>query len=179
MIRALGRMAATMSLLLLIAWPVPGSARTSWQLVRSSADNFAAMFPGRPNFSRKRVNGTRAVQDTWAFNIGDRETYQLAVISYPPGTLPAVPTVAYYTRLCNAYAHGSKTRLRSQYATTISGHPAAEAIFDDATGANLHHLFDAVVVGSRLYIIVSAGPRGHEASSAALRFRNSFQLIRQ
>ncbi len=96
MIRALGRVAATMSLLLLIAWPVPGSARTSWQAVRSNADNFAAMFPGRPCFSAKPVNGTRAMQDSWAFNIGDRESYQLAVISYPPGTLPTVPTVAYY-----------------------------------------------------------------------------------
>jgi len=40
-----------------------------------------------------------------------------------------------------------------------------------------YHLIDVLAAGTRAYLLISVGPKGHEASTDAKRFRDSFNLI--
>ncbi|MDE2229334.1 MAG: hypothetical protein KGL11_09885 [Alphaproteobacteria bacterium] len=167
-------------LVLPASWTGTAAAPRHWQEVRSTADRFTVQFPGRPELATGAVSGKAgAVQRRWRFTIGANESYQVVVVSYPPGSLPAAPDMTFYGRLVGAYAHGSQSRVRAQHATTIGGHPGAEAILDDAAGADFHQLLLIVVAGHRLYTVVSAGSGRHEASADALKFRNSFRLLKR
>ncbi|HKA65590.1 MAG TPA: hypothetical protein VKD00_07720, partial [Methyloceanibacter sp.] len=46
---------------------------------------------------------------------------------------------------------------------------------DDGKG-KVNHLVSIVPAGDRIFMLVSAGPRGHATSDDAERFRNSFRL---
>jgi hypothetical protein len=71
---------------------------------------------------------------------------------------------------------GSSSTLRTQQPRTIAGQSGVEAVSDDDQN-NMHHLIDIVIANGRVYIVVSAGPKGHETGADAMRFRDSFALI--
>jgi predicted Zn-dependent protease len=58
----------------------------------------------------------------------------------------------------------------------IDQRPGYEAIAEDGRG-NLNHLITLVANGDRIYMVISAGPKGHAKSEDAVRFRDSFRLL--
>jgi predicted Zn-dependent protease len=76
----------------------------------------------------------------------------------------------------NAYAKGSESRLRKRGPATIAGRSGFEAIADDGK-SKLSHLIDVVPAGDRIYMLVTAGPKGHATGDDAGRFRDSFRLL--
>ena len=64
---------------------------------------------------------------------------------------------------------------RSRGPKTIAGRDGFEAITDDGKG-KVNHLVSIVPAGDRIYMLVSAGPRGHATSDDAERFRSSFRV---
>ena len=52
----------------------------------------------------------------------------------------------------------------------------ALAVTYDAKG-KLSHLIDVIPAGDRIYMLVTAGGRGHATDDDAVRFRDSFRLL--
>lgn len=158
-------------------WSVAAPAK-QWQAVRSAADGFAALFPGKPALKAEPVpNSHGAVQRTWRLDISDHETYQLAVTIFHGYTFPP-PTLDLYDHLLAGYAGSSRSHVRTRHMIDIAGHPAAEAIFDSDDGHDFHHLVDVLIVGDHLYIVASGGRGAHEHDADALKFHNSFRLLK-
>jgi hypothetical protein len=85
---------------------------------------------------------------------------------------------AYLARLIASYAKGSGSTLPSQNPATVAGQTGLEAVTEDAEH-DRYHLINVFAAGVRVYLVVSEGPKGHEVSAEAKRFRGSFKLIGQ
>ena len=161
--------------------PAPQTARATatqdWSEFKSPERGFAVRFPAPPK-SQEQVLGEPDNKYTQYMYTLDQGThaYIFCVFEYKPGIVPSAPDDAYFDRLINAYIVGSKATLRKRYPKTIAGHGGVEAIADDADGTTTH-LIGVIAVGNQLYLAVSIGPTGHEASPEAARFRDSFRLL--
>jgi hypothetical protein len=134
--------------------------------------------PGTPKTSSVSISGQNPlVQYDYTVGVGDNIVYQVVAFEYPAGKAPNPPEPEYYVKLVSAYAKGSDARLRKKGASEIAGKQGYEAIADDNKG-KLVHLIDVVPGGNdRIYMLVTAGPKGHAASDDAQRFRDSFKLL--
>lgn len=153
--------------------PAPG-----WTEFQSPERGFAISFPGTPKTTSVSVEGQNPlVQYDYTVGIGDDTVYQVVAFEYPNGKAPNPPELEYYVKLVSAYAKGSNARLRKKGSASIAGTQGYEAIADDNKG-KLVHLID-VIPGSndRIYMLVTAGPKGHVAGDDAKRFRDSFKLM--
>jgi hypothetical protein len=162
--------------IVLLGWSLPVGAADQWKEFRSPQTGFADVFPSPPKATTTQQSDK--TQYEFQSNPDSSHSYEVAVFEFKPGVSAGSSDADYFTGLINAYAQGSGSTLRSQHLVTILEHTGAEAILDD-NAADLHHLLDIVAVGNRLYLIISAGPKGHETSADAKRFRDSFQLITQ
>lgn len=151
-------------------------AEPQWAEFKSDAQGFAASFPGTPKTTSAPVDGQNPlVQHDFQASVGDDQVYTVVVFEYPAGKAPK-PDTDYYVRLVNAYAKGSETKLRKRGAATIADRDGFEATADDGKN-KLTHLVDIVAAGDRIFMIVSAVPRGSSGSDDAERFRDSFRLL--
>ena len=133
-------------------------------------------FPGSPKSTSAPVEGQNPLlQYDFQVSLGEDTVYSVVVFEYPAGKGPS-PDNDTYVKLVNAYAKGSESRLRKRGAATIAGYPGFEAISDDQKG-KLSHLIDVVPSGDRIYMLVTAGPKGHATGDDATRFRDSFRLL--
>jgi hypothetical protein len=150
----------------------------SWVEFQSPERGFAVSFPGAPKTSSVSVSGQNPlVQYDYTVGVGDNIVYQVVAFEYPAGKAPNPPAPEYYVKLVTAYAKGSDARLRKKGAAEIAGKEGYEAIADDNKG-KLVHLIDVVPGGNdRIYMLVTAGPKGHVPSDDAQRFRDSFRLV--
>ncbi|HEU4476144.1 MAG TPA: hypothetical protein VFR71_05555 [Methyloceanibacter sp.] len=147
-----------------------------WSEFQSSDRGFAIAFPGTPKTARTQVEGQNPLlQYDYQVSIGEDTVYSVVVFEYPEGKGPA-PDTDTYLKLVNAYAKGSESRLRKRGPATIAGRSGFEAISDDSK-TKLSHLIDVVRAGDRIYMLVTAGPRGHATSKEAVRFRDSFRVL--
>ena len=147
-----------------------------WAEFQSSERGFAVSFPGTPKTTSAPVEGQNPLlQYDFQVSVGDDTVYSVVVFEYPAGKGPS-PDNDTYLKLVNAYAKGSESRLRKRGAATIAGRPAFEAIADDGK-SKLSHLIDVIPAGDRIYMLVTAGPRGHATSKDAVRFRDSFRVL--
>jgi hypothetical protein len=158
--------------------PSAAEADTSgWTEFQAPDRGFSVSFPGTPKTSSVSVAGQNPlVQYDYTVGVGDNTVYQVVAFQYPEGKAP-IPDSDYYVKLVNAYAKGSDSRLRKKGSATISGKDGYEALAEDNKG-KLVHLID-VVPGSkdRIYMLITAGPKGHAGSDDAERFRESFKLL--
>ena len=99
----------------------------------------------------------------------------VVVLEYPPGKAPNPPEKSLYVKMVSAYAKDSESKVRKRGAKTIAGRDGFEAITDDGKG-KVNHLVSIVPAGDRIYMLISAGPRGHATSDDAERFRDSFRV---
>ena len=147
-----------------------------WSEFRSPERGFAIDFPGKPKVASTPVEGQNPLlQHDFQVSIGDDTVYSVVVFEYPAGKGPDPDNDA-YLKLVNAYAKGSESRLRKRGPATIAGYSGFEAIADDPKG-KLSHLIDVIPEGDRIYMLVTAGPRGHATSVEAVRFRDSFRVL--
>jgi hypothetical protein len=149
-----------------------------WIEFQSPERGFAVSFPGTPKTSSVSIAGQNPlIQYDYTVGVGDNIVYQVVAFEYPAGKAPNPPEPEYYVKLVSAYAKGSDARLRKKGASEIAGKQGYEAVADDNKG-KLVHLID-VVPGSkdRIYMLVTAGPKGHAGSDDAQRFRDSFKLL--
>jgi hypothetical protein len=148
-----------------------------WTEFQSPERGFAILFPATPKVTSAPVEGQNPlVQYEFQAGGGDDTVYNVVVFEYPAGKAPNPPDPDYYTKVVSAYAKGSGSALRKRGPATIAGRPGFEAITGDGKG-KLNQLVDVVPAGDRIYMLVSAGPKGHAASDDAKRFRDSFRLV--
>jgi hypothetical protein len=156
--------------------PPTEAAKPQWIEFQSPERGFAVTFPGTPKFASAPVEGQNPLlQYDFQVSLGEETVYSVVVFEYPQGKGPS-PDNDTYVKLVNAYAKGSETRLRKRGAATIAGYSGFEAISDDRKG-KLSHLIDVVPSGDRIYMLVTAGPKGHATGDDATRFRDSFRLL--
>ncbi len=147
-----------------------------WAEFQSSERGFAVSLPGTPKSTSAPVEGQNPLlQYDFQVSVGDDTVYSVVVFEYPAGKGPS-PDNDTYLKLVNAYAKGSESRLRKRGAATVAGRPGFEAIADDGN-SKLSHLIDVIPAGDRIYMLVTAGPRGHATSKNAVRFRDSFRVL--
>ncbi len=178
---------ATLGVLLLAASVLPCLAQDQderetsadelqWSEFHSPERGFAIEFPGKPKTTSAPVEGQNPLlQYDFQVSVSDDTVYSVVVFEYPAGKGPDPDNDA-YLKLVNAYAKGSESRVRKRAPATIAGHPGYEAIADDPKG-KLSHLIDVVPAGDRIYMLVTAGPRGHATGQDAVRFRDSFRIL--
>lgn len=156
--------------------PEAAEAEPQWIEFKSDERGFAISFPGAPKTTSAQVEGQNPLlQYDFQVSIGDDMVYSVVVFEYPEGKGPK-PDNDTFVKLVNAYAKGSESRLRKRGAATIAGRPGFEAISDESK-SKLSHLIDVVPAGDRIYMLVTAGPRGHATSKDAVRFRDSFRVL--
>jgi hypothetical protein len=178
---------ATLSLVVLAALVAPALAEDQtkdqatapepqWSEFKSPERGFAVTLPGTPKMTSAPVEGQNPLlQYDYQVSVGDDTVYSVVVFEYPDGKGPKPDNDA-YVKLVNAYAKGSDSRVRKRGAATIAGYPGFEAISDDGKG-KLSHLIDVIPAGDRIYMLVTAGGRGHATDDDAVRFRDSFRLL--
>jgi hypothetical protein len=158
--------------------PQAEAAEPQWIEFQSPERGFAVSFPGTPKFASAPVEGQNPLlQYDFQVSVGEDRVYSVVVFEYPQGKGPS-PDNDTYVRLVNAYAKGSESRLRKRGMATIAGYSGFEAIADDGK-SKLSHLIDVVPSGDRIYMLATAGPKGHATSDNATRFRDSFRLLGQ
>ena len=167
-------MVAALCLMACLCSPV--AAQEKWTDYRAPDQAFAVQFPAIPKVTSKAVEGKAPLtHHEYQVALGDT-VYSVSVMQFTGGKGPDHPDTAYLGGLIASYAKGTKTTLRSQNPVTLVGYPALEAVTEDVA-TNHYHLLDVFAAGARVYLIVSEGPRGHEAGADAKRFRNSFKLL--
>jgi hypothetical protein len=176
---------AVLASLLLLTAVGPGRAQDrpaaaqepQWTEFQSPERGFAIAFPGMPNVTSTPVRGQNPLtQHDFQLSLGEDTVYSVVVFEYPQGKAPNPPDIDYYLKLVNAYAKGSETRVRKKGAATIAERQGYEAAAEDGRG-RLNHLVAIVASGDCIYMLASAGPKGHAQSKDAERFRDSFRLI--
>jgi hypothetical protein len=154
----------------------PATQEPQWTEFKSPERGFAVSFPGQPKTTSAPVEGQNPlVQYDFQVNVGDETVYSVVVFEYPAGKGPNPDNDA-YVKFVNAYAKGSESRIRKRGPATIDGREGFEAIADDSK-SKLSHLVDVVPAGDRIYMVVTAGLRGHATGEDAVRFRNSFRVL--
>jgi hypothetical protein len=154
----------------------PAADESQWSEFKSPDRGFAIEFPGQPKTTSAPVEGQNPlVQYDFQVSVGDETVYSVVVFEYPSGKGPNPDNDA-YVKLVNAYAKGSESRIRKRGPATIDGRSGFEAIADDSN-SKLSHLIDVVPAGDRIYMVVTAGPKGHATSDDAVRFRDSFRVL--
>jgi hypothetical protein len=179
---------ATLSMMLLAALVAPAFAEDQpeqtapapdepqWTEFKSPERGFAVSFPGTPKMTTSPVEGQNPLlQYDFRVSVDDDTVYSVVVFEYPEGRGPKPDNDA-YVKLVNAYAKGSESRVRKRGPAAIAGHQGFEAISDDSKG-KLSHLIDVIPDGDRIYMLVTAGGRGHATGDDAERFRDSFRLL--
>ena len=148
-----------------------------WSPFSSLEHGFQADFPAAPTLTTSGTPGKdKMVQYEFQTAVGTDYAYEVAVLEFGPGYTAPSATEEIYGKLVEGYVNGSNSTLRTQHLRAIAGQPGIEAISDDDKN-DMHHLIDIVIANGRVYIVVSAGPKGHETGPAAIRFRNSFSFI--
>jgi hypothetical protein len=153
----------------------PPSPEAQWTEFQSPERGFTVSFPSKPQLTSAAVTGMNPLirYSFQASQVGEK-AYTVVVLEYPDGKAPAAED-SLYLKMISAYAKDSQSKVRKRGPATIADHPGFEAITDDGKG-KLNHLVDILPAGNRIYMLISAGPRGHATSDDALRFRNSFRL---
>ncbi len=151
------------------------AAQPKWTEYRYAEQAFAVQFPGAPRVKSKTLEAKTPVTHFEALFADARNVYDVSVMAFA-GPGPSNPGPAYLSRVIATYAKGSGSTVRTQNPATVAGQPGMTAVADDEAN-NRYHAVDAFVRGARIYLIVSVGPKGHETSAEAKRFRQSFKLI--
>jgi hypothetical protein len=148
-----------------------------WPAFRSAERGFEIAFPVTPKATNSAVAGQNPLtRYSFEAYVGDDTIYRLVVLEYPAGKAPNPAGDSLFVKMVSAYAKDSESKVRKRGPKTIAGRDGFEAITDDGKG-KVNHLVSIVPAGERIYMLVSAGPRGHATSEDAERFRGSFRVI--
>jgi hypothetical protein len=172
------RLTFAAALMLLAAAAGAEEKQVQWSEYQSPARGFAVSFPGSPETNTASVAGLNPLtRYSFRANQGDDIVYSVVVLEYPAGKGPKPPSDDLFAGMVAAYAKDSESRIRKKGSKTIANRDGYEAIADDKSGGKLSHLIDIVPDGDRLYMVISAGPKGHAGGDEAEQFRDSFRLL--
>lgn len=143
-----------------------------WTELRLPEHDFSVMFPGTP--SPKDVPSDPGLRSYEFITKSSNDVYFIVISYYQPGTTPTTSEI--YRATIDACAKRSQSAVLWRNPITLAGHEGAEALLDKQDHS-ISFLIDLVMIGNRLYLIASSGPKGHENSSDAARFRDSFHLL--
>jgi hypothetical protein len=156
----------------------PQEQEAQWTAFEAPERGFAASFPSAPKLESEAIAGQNPlIRRSYQAYDGDDTVYTVVVLEYPEGKGPH-PDEAFYIKMISAYAKESSSRVRKRGAKTIAGKDGYEAITDESR-AKLNHQVSIIPSDDRIYMLISAGPRGHVPSDDADRFRDSFRLTEQ
>lgn len=151
-----------------------------WREFHFNERGFVASFPGvteKPKPMSTPVSGQNPLlQHDYQVKADKDTVYSIVVFEYPEGRAPSPPKPDYFAKVVDAYAKGSNSSVRTKNAQLIDQRPGYEAVAEDGRG-QLNHLINLVANGDRVYMIISAGPKGHAKSDDAKRFRDGFRLL--
>jgi hypothetical protein len=149
-----------------------------WVEYRSPERGFAVSFPGSPETTSAAVAGLNPLT-RYSFRANDDAdtAYSVVVLEYPSGKGPKSPSDEFFAELAAAYAKDSDSRIRKKGSKTIVDREGYEVVLDDKTKGKFSHLFDIVPDGDRLFLVISAGRKGHATGDSAEQFRDSFRLL--
>ena len=168
---------AILALLAIGACGIPALAQQKWTAYRYPDQGFSIAFPGEPRLAAKPLAGKYPLtRHDYLFAAGNN-VFEVTVLEYADGPGPDKVDVAHLSGLIASYVRGSGSTLRTQNLVTLAGVPGLEGVSEDGTHDRCH-LVDVLAAGARIYLVVSEGPKGHETSAAARRFRDSFRLIK-
>jgi hypothetical protein len=163
--RPIIRIVAAMLTVVFASWSDIGTAQEKWAELTSPQYGFGALFPTAPTEMPVSANQRNFLAD-------------LGSTAYIVSVLENVPAKQNWEGLVEAYANGSASKVRSQHPATLAGYHGVEAITDNEA-SDLSSLLNVVLVGNRLYQVISVGPKGHETSAEAYRFRDSFRVLEE
>lgn len=151
-----------------------------WREFHFPERGFVASFPGiteKPKPVSTPVSGQNPLlQHDYQAKADKGTVYSIVVFEYPEGRAPSRPKPDYFAKIVDAYAKGSNSRVRTKTAKLVDQRPGYESVAEDGRGA-LNHLINLVANGDRVYMIISAGEKGHAKDDDAKRFRDSFRLL--
>ena len=159
------RLLATLVTLTLLAFFDTATAQERWLEFSSPQHGFAALFPKTPTES---LDGT-----TYKSIASTGSSVYIVSITELSAELKADDDL--FSALVQAYSIAGQLTVRTQRRVTFANNAGVELI-GDHKDKDIHHLAYIFPVGKRLYQVVSAGPNGHETSTDAYRFRDSFRL---
>ena len=157
--------------------PAPAPTQgPAWTAYEAPERGFSVSFPSAPESASTQVSGLNPlVQYSFKANEGGDTTYSVVVLEYPKDKAPKPPYEDLFARMVQAYAKESQSAVRKKGPETIADHDGYEAVTDDGK-EKINHLIDIVAAGDRIFMVISAGPKGHATSDDAERFRDSFKL---
>jgi hypothetical protein len=159
------RILAALVTLTLLAFSGAATAQERWIEFSSPRYGFAVLFPKTPTES---LDST-----TYKFLATARNSAYIVSITDLSAVLNADDEL--FSALVQAYSAAGQLTIRAQRRLTFANNASVELIADHKD-KDIHHLAYLFPVGKRLYQVISAGPKGHETSADAYRFRDSFRL---
>jgi hypothetical protein len=159
------RVLAALATLTLLAFSDTATAQERWLEFSSPRHGFAALFPKTP---------TESLDGTTYKSIASAGT-SVYVVSITDLSAELKADDDLFSALVQAYSIAGQLTVRTQRRVTFANNAGVELI-GDHKDKDVHHLAYIFPVGKRLYQVVSAGPKGHETSTDAYRFRDSFRL---
>jgi hypothetical protein len=159
--RVLGALVA----LTLATFSGTAAAQERWVEFSSPRYGFAVLFPKTPTES---LDAT-----TYKFLAAAANSAYIVSITDLSAALNADDEL--FSALVQAYSAAGQLTVRTQRRLTFANTASVELIADHKD-KDIHHLAYIFPVGKRLYQVISAGPKGHETSADAYRFRDSFRL---
>jgi hypothetical protein len=159
------RVLAALVTFTLLAFFDAATAQERWIEFSSPRYGFAVLFPKTPTES---LDST-----TYKFLATARNSAYIVSITDLSAALNADDEL--FAALVQAYSAAGQLTIRTQRRLTFANNASVELIADHKD-KDIHHLAYLFPVGKRLYQVISAGPKGHETSADAYRFRDSFRL---
>jgi len=159
------RVLAALVTLALLAFSGTAAAQEKWIEFSSPRYGFAVLFPTTPTES----------SDTTTYKFLATAGNSAYVVSITELSAELQADDVLFSALVLAYSAAAQLTVRAQRRLTFASNPGVEIVADHAD-KDIHHLAYLLPVGRRLYQVISAGPKGHETSADAYRFRDSFRL---
>jgi hypothetical protein len=167
--------AAVFAASLALAFLVAGTLRAAeaWQEFRSPEGKFIALFPGKPKITHEAPDKQGATSHDFLVDEG-ATAYLVGYTDFPPGVFGNKTMEQVLDQQRDNLVEGTALMIRVDKPIKNAGQPGREVVIEDPTGFTQR--LSIFLVGSRLYEVISGGPKGHDTSPAANRFHGSFQL---
>ena len=145
-----------------------------WQEFRSPEGKFIALFPGKPKITHEAPDQRGATSHDFLVDEGGT-AYLVGYTDFPPNTFGNKTMDQVFDQQRDNLVEGTAMVVRVDKPIKNAGQPGREIVIEDPSGFTQR--LSIFLVGSRLYEVISGGPKGHDTSAAANRFHDSFQLI--
>jgi hypothetical protein len=155
-------------------------ADADWQEVAPPDAKFRVLMPGSPRQETRAV-GTTTLQQYTVDRGGGRISFMVLFGHLSDGDVRAVPWEGRFDLALNGMlAEAPGSRLKSQKALTLDGHPGREFVVDvPSKGTAVTHIYGVRQGGRNLYLVLgAAGPDYEPDAPPVAKFFGSLRLER-